>query len=64
MNYQNNTYIYETPDNGKTIYKRKFMNYEDKTIIKQMSIRNSNVKKQTTLDNNLFDNFLSYLQKK
>ena len=25
MNYPNNTYIYESPDNGETVYKRKFV---------------------------------------
>ena len=29
----NHTYIYESPDNGVTIYKRKFMDYENKTEI-------------------------------
>lgn len=65
MNYHNNTtYIYETPDNGKTIYKRKFMDYEHRTIIKQTAIRDNDIKKQTlSPDSNLFDNLLSYLKK-
>ena len=28
-------YIYESPDGGKTIYRREFMNYKEKTLIKQ-----------------------------
>ena len=27
-------YIYESPDNGKTVYKRKFGNYDTKELIK------------------------------
>lgn len=69
-----NTYIYESPDNGVTIYKRKFMDYENKTVLedKQTSkpkvcfaIRDNNTKKQTQVqDSNLFDKFLSYLDSK
>jgi hypothetical protein len=29
-----NVFIYESPDNGKTIYKRKFGEYENKTLVK------------------------------
>jgi len=28
------TYIYESPDNGKTIYRREFNNYENRELIK------------------------------
>jgi len=28
------TYIYESPDNGKTVYRREFMNYEKRELIK------------------------------
>ena len=69
-----NTFIYESPDNGVTIYKRKFMDYENKTVLedKQTSkpkvifaIRDNNTKKQTQVqDSNLFDKFLSYLDSK
>lgn len=60
----NTTYIYESPDNGETIYKRKFMDYEHREVIKQTAIRDKDIKKQTqTPDSNLFDNLLSYLQK-
>jgi hypothetical protein len=64
MNNNTTTYIYETPDNGETIYKRKFMDYEHKIVIKQNAIRDNDIKKQTQEDDsNLFDNFLSYLKK-
>ena len=63
MNYPNNTYIYESPDNGETVYKRKFMDYEHRTVIKQPAIRDKNTKTQTQPDSNLFENLLSYLQK-
>jgi len=28
-----NVFIYESPDNGKTIYKRKFGDYKNKTLV-------------------------------
>ena len=64
MNYHNNTtYIYESPDNGETIYKRKF-GITNGAVIKQTAIRDKDIKKQTqSPDSNLFDNLLSYLQK-
>ena len=69
MNYHNNTYIYESPDNGETIYKRKFMDYEHKEFIKQTTIpkvifdiRDNNTKKQKDVqDSNLFDKFLNLM---
>ena len=61
----NHTYIYESPDNGVTIYKRKFMDYENKTEIipkRIFALRDNYTKKQKDLqDSNLFDKFLSYL---
>ena len=30
------TYIYESPDKGKTVYRREFNNYKKKEIIMQM----------------------------
>lgn len=65
----NNTYIYESPDNGETIYKRKFMDYEHKECIKQTSIpnvifdiRDNKTKKQKDVQNsNLFDKFLNLM---
>ena len=61
----NRTYIYESPDNGVTIYKRKFMDYENKTEIipkRIFALRDNYTKKQKDLqDSNLFDKFLSYL---
>ena len=72
MNNHNNTYIFESPDNGVTIYKRKFMDYEHKTEIKQTSIpnvisaiRDNNTKKHSNdQDSNLFDKVINYLSSK
>ena len=64
----NHTYIYESPDNGVTIHKRKFMDYENKTEIipkRIFALRDNYTKKQKDLqDSNLFDKFLSYLDSK
>jgi len=30
---ENNIYIYESPDGGKTIYRRKFLDYNNKEIV-------------------------------
>ena len=73
MNNHKNTYIYESTDNGETIYKRKFMDYEHKTVLEDKQtipkvtfpIRDNNTKTQKQpqhQDINLFDKFLSYLE--
>jgi hypothetical protein len=42
----NKKYIYESPDNGKTIYQREFRNYSDRKLIKNNMYNNLNESKK------------------
>ena len=62
MNINNNKFIYESPDNGKTVFKRKFMDYENRTIIIQNGVKITTEKVTEEKEDNVLESLLNYLQ--
>lgn len=63
MNINNNKFIYESPDNGKTVFKRKFMDYENRTIVIQNGVKITTEKVTEKKEDNFLESLINYLQK-
>ena len=57
----NHKYIYESPDNGETVYKRKYMDYNKKIVIIKNGIK---VQEPNVIqsENNFLENIFKYIQ--